>query len=220
MNARMNAGIRRIAWCLALGLVLTPVATLVVVVLGESLAGKLPGTKVVHSFGVVADSGRFWMVETLDAPGATEVWAKPFATRELAHEHLAKEERVFDSVLRVSGDWHARSGSFSLPVWCDATRAALEPADPAAIKPPVSSNRAYGVPWRFTHWRAQETTAGAGRRSSRSGVLNLGPLSLPVIVHPAGLALDVVFWAWVCGMIGLGVRAVRSRRRGRSVVQQ
>ncbi len=216
----MKLGVRRIAWCLGLGLVLTPVATLVVVMLGEGLAGKLPGTKIVHSFGVVADSGKFWTVEIMDAPGATEVWAKPFATRELAHEHLARDERVFDSVLRVSGDWHSKSASFSIPAWSDATRANLLPADSTAPKPPVSSNRAFGVPWRFTHWRTQEVPDAADRRSTRSGVLRLGPLALPTILRPAGLALDVVFWSWVCGMASLGARAIRSRREKPSGAQQ
>ena len=77
----------RVAACLLVGAVLTPIASALLAGLGEN-AEWLPGSRLVHRFGALQSQGKWWSIEIMGNAYVDEVIEHPFADEVTARAHL------------------------------------------------------------------------------------------------------------------------------------
>lgn len=207
-------GAGRVVAFMVAGAVLTPLISALLAGLGEN-AGWLPGSRLVHRFGLQQAQGRWWSIETMGNAFVDEVIAHPFGDEATAREHFERARKVMGAVLKNEGTArvHAMAEEFTLPGWQDATGgnvAANERADAKGLG--YATDRAFGFPMRYGHWR---TVAGGAPSSVEvEGALPLGPVPIATIVHWPGLAVDSVCWGVMAGALWTAGKVAVRRIRG------
>lgn len=204
----------RAAACLVVGALLTPLVSALLAGLSEN-AQWLPGSRLVHRFGVQQSQANWWSIEIMGNAYVDEVIAHPFGDEATAKDHLARARKVMAAVLKseATSSAHAMAEELVLPAWQDATAQAVaenERADAKGLA--YASNRAFGFPMRYGHWRT--IAGGTPSQNKTVGALPLGPLPIATIVHWPGLVVGSVCWGLVAGAAWLGVARVVRRFRG------
>lgn len=195
------------------GIVLAVIASALLAGLSEN-AGWLPTSRLVHRFGVQQSQGKWWSIETMGNAYVDEVIALPFIDEATAQAHLDLSRKSMAAVLKsdATSSSHAMDDAFTLPAWQDATAqpvAANVRADAKGLA--YATNRGFGFPVRYGHWRTIPNGAAPGTLAE--GAFRLGPLPIATIAHWPGLLVDALCWGAITGGAWTGATWLARRIR-------